>query len=362
MVLFILLWGSINILSLLVFKNVTDDDILSFFHITTYPVIAYLVLKIIGVSFFKRIENIVYFLTLFSLPIFFYQLYNPDFFFGLGPLLNQYTILEQQMEGGWYIGIYMFSGWAFERNSGFMWEPGAFAFMLILAIFFRLSYNNYKFDKRIIVYIVAILTTFSTMGYIVTFLLIMFFLSRKKSLLIYVYVIPLFISLAVYSINEFEFLGDKLIEYTEAGDEIGRTSEVAGDRLRMTRFGIFTFALEESLKWPLGFGIFETTPAVLKYGEPVTGPNTYAQVLLRWGFLGVILLLAVSWKYIKYAFEGLSKYSMVLLYLAFMFSIFSYNHLNNIMLYVIFFAPFIFEKKTFHHRLLKIKHSLSAGQ
>lgn len=353
LIIFILIWGCINIVSLLVFKNVTEDTLFTFFHVTTYPFIAYLILKIMGPSFFTKMEKIIFTLTLISLPIFIYQLINTDFFYSLSPLLNQYSMEEQQIEGGWYIGIYMFSGWAEDRNSGFMWEPGAFAFMIILAIYFRLSQNKYKFDKYIFVYILAVISTFSLMGYLAIFFIILFFISRQKNIIVYVYIVPLFLFLTIYSIIELDFLGEKLIEYFESTETIGRTGEIAGGHLRMTRFGILIFALEEVLYWPLGFGIFQDTASVLKYGERATGPNTYAQILFRWGFLGIILFFFASWNYIKLAFSGISKFGKILLFLSFATSVFSYSHLNSIMFYVILFTPFIFNKNHYQSVLLK---------
>lgn len=56
----------------------------------------------------------------------------------------------------------------FHRNCGFCWEPGIFACLLVLAIFFNLlrTNNRIKDNKDLWILIIALATTFSTTGYI----------------------------------------------------------------------------------------------------------------------------------------------------------------------------------------------------
>lgn len=60
------------------------------------------------------------------------------------------------------------------RNSGFAWEPGFFACMIVFAIMFRcIRIGKFLFfDKHIIIYIIALLTTMSTTGYVALLLFI----------------------------------------------------------------------------------------------------------------------------------------------------------------------------------------------
>lgn len=53
------------------------------------------------------------------------------------------------------------------QNAGFTWEPGAYGCFLNVGLLFYFILNKYKFDKKVIVFIVAIITTFSTTGYLV---------------------------------------------------------------------------------------------------------------------------------------------------------------------------------------------------
>lgn len=55
------------------------------------------------------------------------------------------------------------------RNSGCAWEPGLFSVMLCIAILFNIFQNKKViFSKRLIVLLIALITTFSTTGYVMT--------------------------------------------------------------------------------------------------------------------------------------------------------------------------------------------------
>lgn len=68
------------------------------------------------------------------------------------------------------------------RNSGCAWEPGLFAVMLCIAILFNIFQNKkVVFNKRLIVLVVALITTFSTTGYIMAIIIFAgYYLFSKK--------------------------------------------------------------------------------------------------------------------------------------------------------------------------------------
>jgi len=70
------------------------------------------------------------------------------------------------------------------RSSSIFWEPGAFAIYLIIAIYMQLFSKEKPNLKRIMAYIICLLITFSTTGYIsFIVLLIAYLISSKKSYL-----------------------------------------------------------------------------------------------------------------------------------------------------------------------------------
>lgn len=69
----------------------------------------------------------------------------------------------------------------FVRANGIFWEPGAFAIYLIFALIIQLFVLNKSNIYRIIIYIVCILITFSTTGYLSLGVLIISYIFSRKS-------------------------------------------------------------------------------------------------------------------------------------------------------------------------------------
>lgn len=336
-----IIWLLINILAYAIFGNIANANLITFFSVTARMLLPYFYLRLFGNRFFVNIEKIIFFLSLISLPIFLFQYLNPDFFYALSSSLDFITIEEQRENGGWYLVFYMFSGWAPDRNCGFMWEPGAFAFMILMATIIRLSRNRMRFDLHVLVYLIAVITTFSTMGYIVLFIILIGAFVKTRNVLVYIFILPLFLFTGYTLYYEVDFLAPKIKNYNEEIENVYRVSELAGGMLRMNRFGILEFAIEKSLDWPFGYGILSQTPAIKEYGEEVGGPNTYAQILLRWGWLGIFLFF-ISLKRIVYKlFPSNDMLTKILLISAISLSVFSYSLLNNTLLLAILYYPFL---------------------
>lgn len=71
----------------------------------------------------------------------------------------------------------------YNRNIGMFWEPGAFQTFINIALLIELSKEEAKCNyKRIVVYIITIITTYSTTGYITMMLILLtLFFKRSKS-------------------------------------------------------------------------------------------------------------------------------------------------------------------------------------
>ena len=152
---------------------------------------AYLTIKCVGASFFSIFEKITYYLTVISLPLFAIQLLNYEFlFWAVGIIQHNIPYLEYMNDIHANIFVFTIDGdGAVYRNSGFAWEPKGFSNFLSLAIFINLVSNNFRINKRLLVFIFAMITTTSTAGFINTFVILMpFFIInvKKKKYLILV--------------------------------------------------------------------------------------------------------------------------------------------------------------------------------
>lgn len=110
--------------------------------------------------FVNHYINIMFYLSLFSIIC--YSLYN------IFPILNSVNPVINNA-GHSYSNLYLFCNTlCHNRNNGMFWEPGAFQAFINLALLFEVLKKQFKTTK-IIVFVVAILTTFSTTGYIALF-------------------------------------------------------------------------------------------------------------------------------------------------------------------------------------------------
>jgi len=131
--------------------------------------------------------------------------------------------------------IYNFDSNFFDmgRNNGPFWEPTVFATMLVIAQIFNLLLNKTLFNKKGIVFTIALLTTFSTTGFMAYALLIAFYFLLSGKIRLFTKVIMVagfaFVGLALFT--NLPFLSEKIdneIEKTDHEiDQYGGDSRLA---------------------------------------------------------------------------------------------------------------------------------------
>lgn len=135
------------------------------------------------------------------------------------------------------------------RNCGMFWEPGAFQGYIILAFLmfmddFKAFYN--KHTKSFWILAVALVSTYSTTGYVVfaLYLFLVFSENIKKSPLALIMTV-LLVLVAVWAFLKFDFLGEKMMNEYESAQEVGE-----GD-VSWTRMGSAVIAWQNVLRHPL---------------------------------------------------------------------------------------------------------------
>lgn len=101
------------------------------------------------------------------------------------------------------------------RNCGPFWEPGAYQGFLNLALWFEMTMQqerNRFWKYRIFTLIAAIITTFSTGGYVVLFVILLFYFSKERSISFgaKVLVLSLLLIFSAYTYLTVDFLGSKI--------------------------------------------------------------------------------------------------------------------------------------------------------
>lgn len=291
-------WVLLNFVSILIINNGQSFSLITIFSRLVPLFIAYFIVKLSGSGFYNRLMRHVYVLAIISLPLFLIQFFFPSVMFALSGLFNPITRPEYSDFGSWYNYFFMFNAWHLERNSGFMWEPGAFAGMLVFLITYHLANNNFSIDKYIFVFLIALLTTFSTAGYLALgCVFFAYYLRERKRNFVLVISIPLIIIAMINLYLNNEFLYGKIETYLELGNEAWGIEDKSEGVLRTSRLGYWLIILDESLNWPFGHGIIDySNYSIDKYGK-MSGPGALSNILHQWGWIG---LLGVVWFIYKF--------------------------------------------------------------
>jgi hypothetical protein len=182
------------------------------------------------------------------------------------------------------------------RNSAFFWEPGAFAGYLLLALMLlglrkdALAPPVYR--RFFWLLTAALLTTFSTLGYLLLPIALLLHLSafagRAPGPLRVAYRLALLPLLAIllYQGWQLDFVQQKVAhQFTQAAQR--------SDNWQQNRFGTMLYDWQYIQRKPLvGWGLHERTRLALHHGQEMTGlGNGLSGALVRFGTIGFGLWL-----------------------------------------------------------------------
>lgn len=273
-----------------------------------YLIVSYVICKGYGYRFFALAETILFHLTLIALFFWVIQLIMPGTLYEVIssialPAFNDddrfvtsniliYTISRSSVFGGgagegWYL---------ITRNSGFAWEPGAFACFLCFAVAFNAMRTNLKFKRNLplIVFLIALATTQSTTGYVTmgAMLAVWFLLNGKIGWAIAL--IPI-----VLMILNLPFMSEKITENMEGFQDVSLSGVQGG--MGYDRTWSFMLLLEEFTLHPIfGYGFSEANFMQFE----ITTFSGLGHLLAQFGiiitFLFVFLLVKASLNINKY--------------------------------------------------------------
>lgn len=188
------------------------------------------------------------------------------------------------------------------RNCGMFWEPGAFAGVITLCAVLNL--NSFKTiwisHKRVIVVVmIALVSTFSTTGYLVGLAILFFYFLRGNNFLLLMFTTPLIIILGFFIYESVDFMKEKIESQYEASKEqdVGEYSN--------TRFGSLVFDWYYIQKHPIiGNGMHESTRFadhksffIGEEGKDVIGSgNAFSNNIASMGVFFVLGYFYLIWK------------------------------------------------------------------
>lgn len=239
-----------------IFDFVDTLYIFYFYALLTY---GYLTIKILKYDFFKIFHDVLYALSIISLPFFFLQLINLDLTFKfVGFIQHSLPFLEYNNND--FANNLFFTidkTGAMYRNSGFAWEPKGFSNFLVIGIVINMILFNFKINRKLIILLVGLMTTFSTAGYVSLIVCFTGFLFVNKKIQTN-YTIVLLIMLFGIFISGRDFIFQKIQdEIFSVQDQTNKIYDKRYFKARsLGRFGSFLVDYNDFIKHPItGYGI-----------------------------------------------------------------------------------------------------------
>lgn len=222
----IVLYSVWAICSLLKYGDFSTQELSYHFFMIYAIIIAYIHNKVFGYKIVPIYENIMVLFCKIAFWLWLIAVLVPasSFFFRLFPetgygnsILYLFTWMDPA-KGQVYSGII--------RNAGCSWEPGRFAIMVTLAMFCNLCQNGIKFkkNKNIWWFIIALVTTQSTTGFVSALILYTIFLIKKFNLK-YIIITLIIMVPVVYGIVQLDFMGEKITTKMTGAQDVSQRDQ-----------------------------------------------------------------------------------------------------------------------------------------
>ena len=295
--------------------------------------------------FVKIFVDVIYYISIISL-LFYGLSFIPSIksflMYQIAPHFVSLNVEEAVQEGG---GInilfynfqteYLLPGINMMRNCGPFWEPGMFAVYLSIALFFNLFAVHSKRRYCNIIFVLSLITTFSTGGYVSGLFILVLYAFQQKNIFLALLGIGCVV-MGIWGFMNLDFVGKKIIEQMN--------SATLGDG--RSRFGAFISQIELIKMSPLFGGADFTT---LTGGDRRTLASGTLLPFILYGIpVGIVfygyMLKAVKQllsAYTQYPYYGI-MFFVLLLILSFSQTIFSQE-----MFLIILFVGLMTQKKQY---------------
>lgn len=277
-----------------------------FMYSTSFRIfLAYLAIRLLNRDgFFYYLKEIVYHGALISIPFYLIQLIDFNFIFDfITSIQNSIPPLQRSFDSFSNIifwGVRIDSEY---RNSGFMWEPGAFAAMLLFPIYIQLLINDFKINRKLIILIIALITTLSTMGYIALVILLFFYqLNARNKFSILLFPVLFILSLFIFQQN---FVLDKILNELDSQDEIVEfVYSTKEETASLGRIGSLRADFSDWKADPIIGRGGENEIYQGQIGTVVNRTNGLSRFLLRFGLLGIFIYFSGIYRSFYYLSEN----------------------------------------------------------
>jgi hypothetical protein len=343
----LIIWVLISLLASIILTG--NIPFLRIINYTVFLIMMpYIMINLLGQKFWIIFEKIVFFLTSISIPLYALNAVFLTEFNNLWYIFRSFTGESFGMTYPYwsafiYVNAIYDSSFGLVRNCGFMWEPGGYSLIIIWAIIYNLRNNGNKLDRKIIIYIIALVTTFSTAGYLaVVFVVMSVYL--KKLTLPNIVMISLLSAFYIFYVYRLEFVSEKIDSYITGYQDNELKYDVDGGYIKVNRLRAAVYAFQDAARFPTGYGVIKKSD-ISETEVVIYGTNGLGSLLVLWGFPMFIYLMVLTRRYISViSTEKINVFNANLLYAAILIMFFSNPISQNIFVYFIFFTPLVIKK------------------
>lgn len=324
----------VNVVATTLFmKESTDYAII----LVIFILYSFVVISSVEFKLFARIYTRTMFIAgLFSILVYFCMLVFPDIIkaFPLVLNINGYAVHNVGLAYASFRGAPL-------RNMGFFWEPGAFQTFLVFAMLFEIFVFQMRRKWNIIVFILAIITTWSTAGIInllvLASIMVLYLNQGKRNRYVNVFVVLVMSATVLLWIYSNLPTGMQYAVFGKVARYFG--NETSSFTSASVRFDSITIPIVSFFSSPL-FGVGVDG---LKDAMSVRGHNMTTNTILNWfavygGIYGTLMLISLIKLAQKLAVGN--RFLIVLVFISIALSISSEQYLRNMSVILILFLSY----------------------
>ena len=173
--------------------------------------------------------------------------------------------------------VYFIDDLLIPQNTGPFWEHGIFCIYLIIAFYLNAIRENKIITKYNIVFIIAIITSFSSTGYVVLIVALAFIILQRGGITFSKIFLLVMLIIGTYYISSLDFMTEKITENAMSTNE-------------SSRFFAMVYHWQQIVKSPfIGYGPYLERA----FSNLVMSPNGWTHLLRVWGIpFSAYLLIA----------------------------------------------------------------------
>ena len=300
--------------------------------------VTYVAVKTLKFKLFIIYENIIYYLAIVGLGIWGIQLLmGGDNLFYLLSNIPSIDTFSTVSGGGINIVIYsiqpyiskLITNSILPRNCGFAWEPGAFAVFLCLAIFINLFIikSKEKLNKHFWTFVLALLSSQSTTGYVIFIVIIVFYIFQKNiKVVLLIFPFLLLIIILLFSLPFMTEKISKIFEEATRVDVIVEESIGRENARNPQRFASFIITFRDFKNNPLlGYGGHVEDRWYSQIYSNIAPISGIGNLLAQYGLVGFLFFITLSINSSRFYSQSLNYKGKYLFFIIMFFITISYS-------------------------------------